>query len=94
MTDALITHSGIKYKSVKPYRGPLWLNGISRLRYQNGVMAMMPCGAIAVDPSFQIEQPVISGKRVLAVTSDRFLAGYIDALPNIFQVVAIVRSDL
>jgi hypothetical protein len=79
LTDELIVHSGIDYKS-------FMLNLISYFeaeRYfeigtQNGVsLSMMPCDSIAVDPSFKIDRPIMGGKQVcmlFQMTSDRFFA--------------------
>ena len=81
LTDELIGHSGIDYKSFMQNL----INYFGAERYfeigtQNGIsLSMMPCDSIAVDPSFQIDRPVMGGKRVcmlFQMTSDRFFAKY------------------
>jgi hypothetical protein len=81
LTEELIVHSGIDYKSFM--QGLISYFGAERyfeIGTQNGVsLSMMPCDSIAVDPEFKIDRPIMSGKQacmLFQMTSDRFFAKY------------------
>jgi hypothetical protein len=81
LTDELIVHSGIDYKSfMQSLIAYFEAKRYFEIGTQNGVsLSMMPCDSIAIDPSFKIDRPIMGGKRVcmlFQMTSDRFFAKY------------------
>jgi hypothetical protein len=81
LTDELIAHTGIEYKSfMQSVISYFAAERYFEIGTQNGIsLSMMPCNSIAVDPSFRIDRPIMGGKHVcmlFQMTSDRFFANY------------------